>query len=90
VDCLESRYIVLNQCNYVVLDEADRMMEMGFEKELNTILDAMPKANLKSTNEEEAQRQENDRRNIWRTTIMYSATMPPSVERLAATYVILF
>lgn len=23
-DCLESHYIVLNQCNYVVLDEADR------------------------------------------------------------------
>ncbi len=26
IDCLESRYIVLNQCNYVVLDEADRMI----------------------------------------------------------------
>lgn len=25
-DCLENNYLVLNQCNYVVLDEADRMV----------------------------------------------------------------
>ncbi|KAK6783058.1 hypothetical protein RDI58_020854 [Solanum bulbocastanum] len=31
LDCLERRYYVLNQCNYVVLDEADRMIDMGFE-----------------------------------------------------------
>ncbi|KAB5524358.1 hypothetical protein DKX38_022107 [Salix brachista] len=31
LDCLERRYVVLNQCNYVVLDEADRMIDMGFE-----------------------------------------------------------
>ena len=28
-DCLESQYLVLNQANYVVLDEADRMIDMG-------------------------------------------------------------
>jgi ATP-dependent RNA helicase DDX23/PRP28 len=26
VDCIEHNYLVLNQCNYVVLDEADRMV----------------------------------------------------------------
>jgi ATP-dependent RNA helicase DDX23/PRP28 len=26
VDCIENNYLVLNQCNYVVLDEADRMV----------------------------------------------------------------
>ncbi|KAI9918316.1 hypothetical protein PsorP6_011993 [Peronosclerospora sorghi] len=31
MDCLESHYLVLNQCNYMVLDEADRMIDMGFE-----------------------------------------------------------
>ncbi len=25
-DCLQNSYLVLNQCNYVVLDEADRMV----------------------------------------------------------------
>ena len=31
LDCLEKAYAVLNQCNYVVLDEADRMIDLGFE-----------------------------------------------------------
>lgn len=34
LDCLESSYAVLNQCNYVVLDEADRMIDMGFEPQV--------------------------------------------------------
>ncbi len=28
---LERRFVVLQQCDYVVLDEADRMIDMGFE-----------------------------------------------------------
>ncbi|GFS33087.1 P-loop containing nucleoside triphosphate hydrolases superfamily protein [Actinidia rufa] len=34
IDCLERRYAVSNQCNYVVLDEADRMIDMGFEPQV--------------------------------------------------------
>lgn len=30
-DCIDSRYIVLNQCNYIVLDEADRMIGIPFD-----------------------------------------------------------
>lgn len=33
-DCVEKHYLVLNQCNYVVLDEADRMIDMGFEDQV--------------------------------------------------------
>jgi ATP-dependent RNA helicase DDX23/PRP28 len=29
-DCIEMAYLVLNQCCYIVLDEADRMIDMGF------------------------------------------------------------
>lgn len=30
VDVLENRYLVLNQCSYIILDEADKMLdEMG-------------------------------------------------------------
>ena len=35
LDCLEKSYAVLNQCNYVVLDEADRMIDMGFEPQVD-------------------------------------------------------
>nr|CAH7769314.1 unnamed protein product [Callosobruchus chinensis] len=29
IDVLENRYLVLNQCTYIVLDEADRMIDLG-------------------------------------------------------------
>uniref|UniRef100_A0A803MLB5 RNA helicase n=1 Tax=Chenopodium quinoa TaxID=63459 RepID=A0A803MLB5_CHEQI len=82
LDCLERRYVVLNQCNYVVLDEADRMIDMGFKQQVVGVLDAMPSSNMKPENEEE----ELDEKKIYRTTYMFSATMPPSVERLARKY----
>nr|GFB56073.1 hypothetical protein [Tanacetum cinerariifolium] len=80
-DCLKSRYIVLNQCNYVVLDEADHMIDIGMEKEVGRILDAMPSSNLKLENEEEL-----DDIKIYRTTYMFNATMRTDVERLARRY----
>jgi ATP-dependent RNA helicase DDX23/PRP28 len=76
------RYAVLNQCNYVVLDEADRMIDMGFEPQVMGVLDAMPSSNLKPENEDA----ELDEKKIYRTTYMFSATMPPAVERLARKY----
>ncbi|KAF6137281.1 hypothetical protein GIB67_036318, partial [Kingdonia uniflora] len=82
IDCIERRYAVLNQCNYVVLDEADRMIDMGFEEQVTKVLDAMPSSNLKPENEDE----ELDEKKIYRTTYMFSATMPPTVERLARKY----
>ncbi|KAK6797002.1 hypothetical protein RDI58_004703 [Solanum bulbocastanum] len=82
LDCLERRYCVLNQCNYVVLDEADRMIDMGFGPQVVGVLDAMPSSNMKPKNEDE----ELDEKKIYRTTYMFSATMPPAVERLARNY----
>ena len=37
-DVLENSYLVLNQCTYIVLDEADRLLDMGFEQ---TVLQIM-------------------------------------------------
>ena len=102
VDCLESSYMVLNQCNYVVLDEADRMLDLGFGPEMKIILDSMME--LKSENEMEAYEQEQkdlmavaaaegtgqntsiDPTSLRRLTAMFSATMPAEVERLAKEY----
>ncbi|CBZ50214.1 dead-box helicase family protein, related [Neospora caninum Liverpool] len=85
-DCLEKAYTVLNQCNYVVLDEADRMIDMGFEEIVNFILDQIPTSNLKSNDEALILQQEMQAKaghRLYRLTQMFSATMPPAVERLA-------
>ncbi|KAJ6677093.1 ATP-DEPENDENT RNA HELICASE DBP3 [Salix viminalis] len=55
---------------------------MGFEPQIVGVLDAMPSSNLKPENEDE----ELDDKKIYRTTYMFSATMPPVVERLARKY----
>ncbi len=88
-DALESRYLVLNQCSYVVIDEADRLMEMGFEETLEYILDAIPATNLKSEREDLAELQEQKAQQgetRYRITHMFSATMPPQVEKIARRY----
>lgn len=52
VDVLENRYLVLNQCTYVILDEADKMLDMGFEPYVQKILSYLPVTNLKPDTEE--------------------------------------
>ncbi|KAJ2699509.1 mRNA splicing protein prp28 [Coemansia sp. IMI 203386] len=79
-DCLERRVLVLNQCSLVVMDEADRMVDMGFEEDVNFILDALPSATAMDTDAAPRSHE-----NVRHTT-MFSATMPPAVERLARRY----
>jgi len=83
-DALDRRYMVLNQCNYVVLDEADRMIDMGFEPQVKAVLDAMPLSNLKPENEEALIDLDGEVK--YRQTYMFSATMPPVIEKIARTY----
>lgn len=91
-DCLDRRILVLNQCTYVVMDEADRMIDMGFEADVNFILDALPVSNLKpdSDEAEDASKMtmaiDHDSSKKYRQTTMFSATMPSAVERLAKRY----
>ena len=42
-DCLDKRLLVLNQCYFVILDEADKMIEMDLEESVNNILSSIPK-----------------------------------------------
>ncbi|GFG36863.1 hypothetical protein Cfor_08673 [Coptotermes formosanus] len=90
IDVLENRYLVLNQCTYIVLDEADRMIDMGFEPDVQKILDYMPVTNLKPDTEDaedEIKLLANyNSKKKYRQTVMFTATMPPAVERLARTY----
>ena len=61
-----------------------KISDLGFEPQVNAILDFMPSSNLKSLDENEAMKQEGHRQ--YRTTMMFSATMPAGVERLSRKY----
>lgn len=65
VDLINRRVLKLGNIQWLVLDEADEMLNMGFKDELDKILDATP---------EEKQ------------TLLFSATFPQEVERIARNY----
>lgn len=62
-DILEMKRVYLHQVSYLVLDEADRMLDMGFEPQIRKIVNEVP-----------ARRQ----------TLMYTATWPKEVRKIAA------
>jgi len=43
LDHMEQRYVFMNEITILVLDEADRMLDMGFAPQINKILQAIPK-----------------------------------------------
>ncbi len=65
IDHLERRTLDISNVAYVVLDEADEMLNMGFVEDIEAILKAAPKT---------------------RRTVLFSATMPAHIERLAKQY----
>ncbi|KAL1756009.1 P-loop containing nucleoside triphosphate hydrolase protein [Schizophyllum commune] len=106
-DVLERHVLVLSQCRYVVMDEADRMVHLGFEPDLNFILDQLPAETMageesgdmmvvddsrKHRHDDYAmdidgeQRMKLVKKGRTRVTTLFSATMPPAVERLARKY----
>ncbi|KAI9829487.1 MAG: mRNA splicing protein prp28 [Sarea resinae] len=89
-DCIDRRVLILNQCCYVIMDEADRMIDLGFEDDVNKILDALPVANEKPDTEDAenaaAMSQHLGGKDRYRQTMMYTATMPPAIERIARKY----
>jgi ATP-dependent RNA helicase DDX23/PRP28 len=90
VDCIERRMIVFSQCCYIIMDEADRMIDMGFEESVNKILDALPVSNEKPDTEEAEDSRLMSRyvggKDRYRQTMMYTATMPSAVEKIAKKY----
>ena len=65
IDMIESGKTNLRRVTYLVLDEADRMLDMGFEPQIKKILEQIRPD---------------------RQTLMFSATWPKEVQKLAHEY----
>ncbi|KAF8742380.1 hypothetical protein AX14_004933 [Amanita brunnescens Koide BX004] len=87
-DVIERHVLVLSQCRYVVMDEADRMVHLGFEADLTFILDALPTETMQGEDMGEQMDVDGEmiKKGRTRVTTLFSATMPPAVERLARKY----
>ncbi len=55
-------YVDLSHVSFLILDEADRMLDMGFYDDIMQIVNATPRS---------------------RQTLLFSATMPPKIKKLA-------
>lgn len=62
-DILEMRKVDFGQVSLLVLDEADRMLDMGFEPQIRKIVNEIPPD---------------------RQTLMYTATWPKEVRKIAS------
>jgi ATP-dependent RNA helicase RhlE len=62
LDLINQGYVKLDTVSHLVLDEADRMLDMGFIRDVRKIVAALPRQ---------------------RQSLLFSATMPAEVERLA-------
>ena len=65
MDLFSRGKIMLNDCNLLVIDEADRMLDMGFIPDIEEICSKLPAS---------------------RQTLLFSATMPPPIQKLAAKF----
>jgi len=65
MDLFSRGKIMLTDCKLLVIDEADRMLDMGFIPDIEEICAKLPKN---------------------RQTLLFSATMPPPIQKLAAKF----
>ncbi len=65
LDLMGQGHVDLRHVELFVLDEADRMLDMGFVRDVRRVIAALPKQ---------------------RQNLLFSATMPPAITELAATF----
>ncbi len=65
LDLIQRKALKINHVTWVVLDEADEMLNMGFREDIDAILESTPQE---------------------KQTLLFSATMPKEVRRIASEY----
>lgn len=81
IDSLERGLISLEKCYHLIMDEADKMIDMGFEKSLQQILGYLPTSDhLLSSLDTRIFRIKK------RTTLMFTATITPAIEKITKNY----
>lgn len=65
LDLMHRKALKLDTAKFLVLDEADEMLNMGFIEDIEEIIKSMPEE---------------------RQTLLFSATMPPQIKKLASKY----
>lgn len=65
IDLIKRKVLKIANIKWLILDEADEMLNMGFKDDLDTILAETPET---------------------RQTLLFSATMPKEIERIASNY----
>jgi len=67
LDLIDQQFVNLQNIRFFVLDEADRMLDMGFIHDVKKIISKLP---------------------VKRQSLFFSATMPPEIQKLAATILV--
>lgn len=67
LDLVEQRHVNLRDIKYFVLDEADRMLDMGFVHDVKKVIARLPQK---------------------KQTLLFSATMPSEIQKLAGTILV--
>eukprot|EP00484_Ammonia_sp_Unknown_P013959 CAMPEP_0197076380 /NCGR_PEP_ID=MMETSP1384-20130603/212083_1 /TAXON_ID=29189 /ORGANISM="Ammonia sp." /LENGTH=797 /DNA_ID=CAMNT_0042515233 /DNA_START=170 /DNA_END=2563 /DNA_ORIENTATION=+ len=79
-DFMERGFVKMSNVQFNVLDEADRMLDMGFMPQIKQIINQMPP---KTSNVNSSQSQGFRAHSITRQTLMFSATFPLEIQKLA-------
>lgn len=66
-DHIEKRTLILHLADFLVLDETDRMLDMGFTEQIENVIKFLPKK---------------------RQTLLFSATLPKNIVRIAQSYMV--